>query len=107
MLPLLSCDRSDDLAGIGETRFVGTMAELQRIERDLTLDSAGRTTARRNTLQERDLTPEQLEAAARALADDPTRAQVLWAQIDSLSRVAPDTAPVPPIAPAESVPPAP
>lgn len=62
------------------------MAELRRIEQDITMDSAARTTARRNTLQERDLTPEQLEAAARSLAEaDPDHALALWQRIDSLA----------------------
>ena len=74
---------------MSEEEFVHTMAELRRLERDLTLDSAARTTARRNALQERDLTPEALEAAARALADDPKNALAVWARIDSLAAADP------------------
>lgn len=83
------CDRSSGLPGMSEEEFVHTMAELRRIERDVTLDTAARTTARRNTLQERDLTPEALEAAARALANDPGRAIQVWARIDSLATMDP------------------
>lgn len=90
------CDRSNGLPGMTEEEFVQTMAELRRIEQDFTLDSAARTTARRNTLQERDLSPEELEAAARALAEaDPDHALKVWERIDSLatagSAEAPDT----------------
>jgi hypothetical protein len=86
---LPACDRSSGLPGMSEEEFVHTMAELRRVERDATLDSAARTTARRNTLQERDLTPEALEAAAKALADDPDRALAVWTRIDSLASALP------------------
>ena len=84
-----ACDRSNGLPGMSEEEFVHAMAELRRIERDVSLDSAARTTARRNTLQERDLTPEALEAAARALADDPEHALAVWQRIDSLATAPP------------------
>lgn len=70
---------------MSEQVFIETMAELRRIERDVSLDTASKAERRRNTLQERDLTPEQLEAAARDLADDPERALQVWGVIDSLS----------------------
>jgi hypothetical protein len=89
LLPTLgaACTRSRDLAGMTDSTFVATMAALRHIERDEQLDSAARTTARATTLQERDLTPEELERAARALASDPARAETLWARIDTLSRM--------------------
>jgi hypothetical protein len=90
-----ACDRSSGLPGMSEEEFVRTMAELRRIERNVTLDSAARTTARRNTLQERDLTPEALETAARALAADPNHALEIWARIDSLASLDPTIAPEP------------
>lgn len=88
-----ACDRSSGLPGMSEEEFVHTMAELRRIERDVTLDSAARTTARRNTLQERDLTPEALESAARALAESPDHALVVWERIDSLATATPEIGP--------------
>ena len=89
-LTALACDRSTDLAGVSEAQFASTMADLRRIERNATLDSAAKTMARRDVLQERDLTPEALEAAARALARDVTRSTEVWSRIDSLA--ATDTA---------------
>jgi hypothetical protein len=95
LLPLLSvsfllattpaCERSTDLAGMSEERFVSTMVELRRIDRDLMLDSATKSTARSGTLQERNLTPAELEAAARALAREPAYALEVWARIDTLA----------------------
>jgi hypothetical protein len=81
-----ACDRSTDLAGMSEEAFVSAMASLRRIDRDAALDSAAKTTARESTLQERNLTSAQLEAAARALARDPEHAVGVWSRIDSLAR---------------------
>jgi len=84
-LTALACNRSADLAGVSETQFALTMAELRRIERNIALDSAAKSIARDNVLQERDLTPEALEAAARALAGDVRRSTEVWSRIDSLA----------------------
>ncbi|MBC7789008.1 MAG: hypothetical protein H7Z74_03595 [Anaerolineae bacterium] len=66
-----------------ESTFVDAMAKLRAIEGDSTLDSAGKVTARRATLQEQGLSSLQLESAARSLADDPAHALVIWGRIDS------------------------
>ncbi len=84
-LTALACDRSTDLAGMSEAQFASTMADLRRIQLNPALDSAARTIARREVLQERDLTPEALEAAARALARDVRRSTEVWSRIDSLA----------------------
>jgi hypothetical protein len=89
-LTALACDRSTDLAGMSEAQFASTMADLRRIELNPALDSAARTIARREVLQERDLAPETLEAATRALARDVRRSNEVWSRIDSL--VATDSA---------------
>jgi hypothetical protein len=89
-LTALACDRATDLAGMSEAQFASAMADLRRIERNAALDSAAKTIARRDVLQERDLTPEALEAAARALARDVRRSNEVWSRIDSL--VATDSA---------------
>lgn len=88
-LTALACNRSTDLAGVSETQFVLTMAELRRIERNAALDSSAKSIARDNVLQERDLSAEALEAAARALSRDVRRSTEVWSRIDSL--VATDT----------------
>ena len=108
LLPLISivlvlaaapaCERSTDLAGMSEADFVSAMSALRRIERDATLDSTTKAIAREVTLQERNLTPEQLEAAARDLAEDPVHALSVWARIDTVAReepaiTEPDTTP--------------
>ena len=84
-LTALACNRSTDLAGVSETQFALTMAELRRIERNVAMDSAAKSIARDNVLQERDLTAESLEAAARALAGDVRRSTEVWSRIDSLA----------------------
>lgn len=85
LLAAAACEPSTDLAGVSEETFVRTMADLRRIERDITLDSVQKAEARDAALQERNLTPAELEAAARALADDAPRAVSVWARIDTLA----------------------
>ena len=95
LLPLVSivlvlaaapaCERSTDLAGMSEEDFVSAMSALRKIERDATLDSTTKAIAREVTLQERNLTPELLEAAARELAADPAHALTVWARIDTVA----------------------
>ena len=79
---LAGCRRSELAAGVTDSSYVGAMAELRHIARDASLDSARRASARAAVLQRRGLTAEQLESAARALADDPKRAQALFQQIE-------------------------
>jgi hypothetical protein len=79
------CERSTELAGVSEARFVATMAALRRIERDIMLDSAQKAAARDEALQEGNLTPAQLESSAQALARDPAHALEVWARIDTIA----------------------
>jgi len=80
------CERGRGISGVGDSTFVAAMAQLHAIERDVRLDSAGKVAARRVALQERGLSPVQLERAARALAEDPDRAIRVWNRIDSATQ---------------------
>jgi hypothetical protein len=68
---LVGCTRRDIVPGVSDSAFVATMVELRRVN-DLP-DSAGKAAARRRILQQRGLTVEQMDRAARALANDPKR----------------------------------
>ena len=87
LLPVLvlcaitACRSNELAAGVDESTFVTTMAALRRISLDDTLDNEMRETARNELLQSRGLTPEQLAAAAAALAADPDRALSVWRRI--------------------------
>ena len=70
------------------------MARLHVVQADATLDSAARAAARDSVLQEQGLSRERLEAAARALADDPDRALAVWRAIEQ--RVQRSSAPASP-----------
>src|SRR5690349_17576105 len=78
---IVGCRRDEIVAGVTDSTFVATMTALHRITNDERLDSAARAAARDSLLQSRDLTPELLERAGRALGDDPERALALWQQI--------------------------
>jgi hypothetical protein len=78
------CRRSASAVdGVSETTFVETMVELRRLDTATTGDSATKAAARAAVLQRRGLTAAQLERYAASLADDPARAQELFARIDS------------------------
>ena len=85
-LVLASSGCGRGISDVDDSTFVAVMARLHAIERDALLDSAGKVEARRGALQERGLSPEQLERAARALADDPDRAIRVWNRIDSATQ---------------------
>lgn len=89
LLGTAACNGGGRLAGVSDSTFVATMAELRRVEQQADLDSAQRDSARGVTLQRRGLTPEELEAAAEALAADPERAMELWRAIDEKARDTP------------------
>lgn len=78
---MVACRRGDIVAGMTDSSFVATMTALTRINLDLGRDSASRAASRDSVLQSKDLTPEDLERAARALEDDPERALALWLRI--------------------------
>lgn len=77
------CGRGEIVDGVTDSTFVATMAELRRVDANIALDSAARAAARAAVLQRRGLSAGALERAAQALADDPERAGVLFARIDS------------------------
>ena len=87
LLPVLvstaiaACRGNELAAGVDESTYVTTMAALHRISLDDTLNNEMRERARNDLLQSRGLTPEQLTAAASALADDPDRALAVWRRI--------------------------
>src|SRR5215210_7415695 len=84
-LPVVAaaCARGDLVDGVSDSAFVTTMAELRRVQNDATLDSARRANARAKALQGRGLSPDQLEAAAKALAHEPARAVEIWRAIET------------------------
>ena len=80
-LLVVACTGGELVPGVREATFVATMAELRRAEGTV-LDSAARAAARRRILQQRGLSVDQLERAARALAADPPRAVAVWQEIE-------------------------
>jgi hypothetical protein len=78
---VVGCRQDEIVAGVTDSSFVSTMTALHRITNDEHRDSAARAVARDSLLQSRDLTPDQLERAGRALGKDPERALALWQRI--------------------------
>lgn len=76
------CRREALSSGISDSTFVAVMADLKRVQDGPGMDSATRAARRTEILRSRGLTPEQLEAAARVLARNPTRAQTVWQAVD-------------------------
>ena len=89
-LLVAACAGGELVPGVRDTTFVATMAELRRAEGTVR-DSAARAAARRRILQQRGLTVDQLERAARVLAADPPRAIAVWQEIERRA-VVPDSA---------------
>lgn len=87
---LAACTGGEIVPGVRDSTFVATMADLRRTEATAT-DSAALAAGRRRILQQRGLTPAQLEAAARKLGDDPNRALAIWQAIERRA-IEPDTA---------------
>ena len=75
------CRRTQLATGVSDSAFVAVMADLKRVQDAPGVDSARRAARRDSILQSRGLTPAQLEAAARQLAQNPTRAQTVWQAI--------------------------
>ncbi|MFL5577096.1 MAG: hypothetical protein ACJ79S_14130 [Gemmatimonadaceae bacterium] len=88
---MTACGGHEIADGVTDSTFVATMAELRRVDAKVALDSAAKASQRAAVLQRRGLTAAQLEHAAGALADDPERAGVLFARIDSVT-ARPDSA---------------
>ena len=83
-IALTACPAPDphvDL-GMSDSAFVKTMVRLHRVAVDSTIDQAARDSARHLVLNQQKVTAAQLEAAARALALEPVRAESLWTRID-------------------------
>jgi len=76
------CRREALSSGISDSTFVAVMADLKRLHDRPGVDSATRAARRTEILRSRGLTPAQLEAAARVLARNPTRAQTVWQAVD-------------------------
>lgn len=78
---LAACSSGEIVPGVRDSTFVAAMADLRRAE--ATAESTSELAAsRRRILQQRGLTAEQLESAARTLGDDPERALAIWRAID-------------------------
>jgi hypothetical protein len=76
------CRRSEIIPGVTDSQFVATLADLRRIDATVQLDSASRAAARTRILQQRGLTVERLDSAARALAGDPERASAIFRAVE-------------------------
>src|SRR5262245_4926404 len=76
------CQRSQLSTGVSDSTFVAVMAELKRVRDAPGVDSGRRAARRDSILQRRGLTPAQLEAAARRLAQNPARAQTVWQAVE-------------------------
>jgi hypothetical protein len=87
------CRQDRSSAGISDSTFVATIAQLHALNADPSLDSAGRAAAREAVLREQGVTGEALERAARAMAADPEHALAVWTAIDQRVRAAPPTRP--------------
>ncbi|MFN2399531.1 MAG: hypothetical protein ABR543_12965 [Gemmatimonadaceae bacterium] len=90
---LSACSGKAAARSVNDSTFVATMAHLQVISADPSLDSATRSERRRAVLQDQGLTSEDLERAASALADEPERAVNIWTAIDRrIAELTSDTA---------------
>lgn len=77
-----ACTSSAEPTAAEDSLFVKTMGELRRIRTDPALDSTARDSAREATLRAHGVSAEELEAMARALAQDPKRALDDWREIE-------------------------
>jgi len=78
---IVGCARGDIVPGVSDSVFVATMADLRRAQGS-TSDTAALAAVRRQILQQRGLTVEQMDRAGRALAKDPQRAADIFDAID-------------------------
>jgi hypothetical protein len=93
------CPGRNQLEGMSDSTFVDVMARLHRVEMDQRLVREQRDSVRAIILEERGITPEQLESAAQSLAAQPDRAIALWQAIEQRSQY-PDAPPPDPMIPA-------
>ena len=78
---LAACASGEIVPGVRDSTFVATMADLRRAE-GTTTDPATLAADRKRILQQRGLTPDRMEAAARKLGEDPDRALAIWRAIE-------------------------
>jgi hypothetical protein len=101
------CQRSRSSNGISDTTFVSVMAALKRVQDSTGVSTAQKAALRDSILQGRGLTPARLEAAARQLAQNPTRAQTVWQAVQRRAAERPDTVAGRATAPKGVIPPTP
>ena len=77
---MVGCTRGDIVPGVSDSVFVATVADLRRV--DLTADSATKARKRSQILQQRGLSVDQLDRAAKTLAKDPKRLADIFEAID-------------------------
>jgi hypothetical protein len=77
---MVGCARGDIVPGVSDSAFVATMADLRRVDQQA--DSATKATTRRRILQQRGLSVEQMDEAAKVLARDPKRLSDIFDAID-------------------------
>ena len=82
MCVVMGCDRRGGGAGLDDSTFVATMADLRRVHSDSAISATERDSARRKILQARGLTPDELDSHARGLAEDPERAVQVWQALE-------------------------
>lgn len=82
------CQRSRAANGVSDEKFVTVMAALKRAQDRSGVDARQQAARRDSILQSSGLTPAQLEAAAKRLAQNPARAQEVW---QAVQRRASDT----------------
>ena len=78
----VACGPAGPSSPVSDSTFVAVLADLKRVHEAPGLDSAQRAARRDSILQGRGLTPAQLDAAARALAQNPARAQTVWQAVE-------------------------
>jgi hypothetical protein len=86
LIGVLACQPAERGGVVSDSTFIAAMAALRRIGADTLMDSTARDSARKVVLRRYRLTPERLEQAARALADDPDHALAVWRAIEERQR---------------------
>jgi hypothetical protein len=85
------CQGREIVSGVDDSTFVRTMAALRQVQGDSTIGDSIRRVRRDSVLRRNRVTADQLERAARALADDPPRAEALFQALNRTTGTA-DTA---------------
>ena len=76
------CQGREIISGVDDSTFVRTMAALRQVQGDSTLGDSARRVRRDSVLRRNEVTADRLERAARALADDPQRAEALFQAVN-------------------------